>query len=118
MNTSKITPGRNLMWEASRMMLPEHKEALLQHAREKKKKPRPLFDEQHTEQFERMINDYIASDVKLFIVVYGEYEDRDLYGKITKFDPQLKRIKMEWPTKEDDEEFEWISIYDIQDIFM
>jgi hypothetical protein len=99
------------------MMLPEHKESLLRHRKESQKKPHQVFDQQHLEQVERMISQYIYSEVELYIVVYGEYEDIDLHGKITKFDPQLKRMKVEWFTKEGEEEFEWISVYDIVDIF-
>ena len=29
MNPNKLTPGYNIMWESSRMMLPEHREQLL-----------------------------------------------------------------------------------------
>ena len=29
MNPNKLTPGYNVMWESSRMMLPEHREQLL-----------------------------------------------------------------------------------------
>lgn len=62
------------MWESSRMMLPEHKETLAQYSKESKKKPRTSFDDQQIEQFERMIRQYIYTNVKLYIMVYGEYE--------------------------------------------
>jgi hypothetical protein len=114
---NKLTKGSNLMWESSRMMLPEHKEAILRQKKESQKKPRPVFDQQHLEQVERMISQYIYSEVELYIVVYGEYEDTDLHGKITKFDPQLKRMKVEWLEKDGMEEFVWVSVFDIVDIF-
>lgn len=100
------------------MMLPEHKEALALHRKAATKKPRPQFDEQHIEQLERMINDSIINDVELFLEIYGEYKDRDLRGKITRFDSQIKRIKIEWNDRDGEDEFEWISIYDIVDIFI
>lgn len=31
MTGNKLTPGSNMRWESSRMVLPEHREALLQH---------------------------------------------------------------------------------------
>lgn len=36
MNPNKLTPGYNIMWESSRMMLPEHREQLLAQKRKKK----------------------------------------------------------------------------------
>jgi hypothetical protein len=47
-----------------------------------------------------MIRQYIESDVELFVVVYGEYEDRDLRGRITKLDQQLQRFKFEYGVEE------------------
>ena len=36
MNPNKLTPGYNIMWESSRMMLPEHREQLLAQKRKKR----------------------------------------------------------------------------------
>jgi hypothetical protein len=106
------------MWESSRMMLPEHVEAINRQKKESQKKERPNFDQQHLEQVEMMIRQYIYSEVKLFIIVYGEYEETDLHGKITNFDSQMKRMKVEWQTKDGEDDFQWVSIYDIVDIFL
>nr|WP_279402053.1 hypothetical protein [Piscibacillus salipiscarius] len=38
MNPNKLTHGHNLLWESSRMMLPEHKELLQQHQQQLIKK--------------------------------------------------------------------------------
>jgi hypothetical protein len=118
MKSNKLTPGQNLLWESTRMFLPEHKEALLRQKSESQRRARTEFDDQQIEQFERMIQQYIYTNVKLYIVVYGEYEDTDLHGKITKFDSQMKRMKVEWQSKDGDDEFQWVSIYDIEDIFV
>lgn len=116
MKPNKLTPGANVMWESSRMMLPEHVESILKQKQEVKKKPKPEFDEQHLEQVERMVSDYIRTDVKLFIVIYGEYEDKEYYAQITKIDPSLRRMKLEWLEREE-EQYEWVWIDDIIDIF-
>lgn len=36
----------NMLWESSRMFLPEHKEALMQRKEEKRKVSKPILDEQ------------------------------------------------------------------------
>ena len=52
MRTTKITPGSNLRWESSRMILPEHKQALLEYRKAQNKKKKPEIDEQQWEEFE------------------------------------------------------------------
>lgn len=45
--TSNYLHRDNLLWESSRMMLPEHKEQLLQHQASTRRVQKPDFDEQH-----------------------------------------------------------------------
>lgn len=116
MKANKLTPGSNLLWESSRMMLPEHVEALNKFAVESKKKVRPTFDQQHLEQVERMVQQYINSGVNLAIVIFGEYENKEYDAIITKYDPQLRRMKLEW-VEGDEEHYEWVRVEDIIDIF-
>jgi hypothetical protein len=113
MNPNKLTPGHNVRWESSRMMIPQHVDALLLHKLQQRKKERPHYDEQHTEETERMIRDFIRSDIEVFVTIFGEYEDRDVRGKLTKVDSQLRRVRIDY---EDD--YEWISFNDIIDVFM
>jgi hypothetical protein len=42
---NKLTPGRNLLWESSRMMLPEHKEQLLERNRMQERAVMPELEE-------------------------------------------------------------------------
>ncbi len=114
MKPNKLTPGQNLKWEASRMMLPEHVTQLQQYRLDCRRKKRPELDEQQLEEFQRMLRDYIQSNIPLFLTIYGEFEDRDVRGKITKMDPLIKRVKLEF----EEGEFEWISFHDIVDIYL
>lgn len=98
-------------WTA--MILPEHRKWLERYAIEINKRSKPLYDEQHIEEVARMVRDYINSEVYLCIVVFHEYNDIEYYARITKFDPQLKRIKIE-----NDQECVWISVFDIVDIYV
>lgn len=116
MKQNKLTPGANLMWESSRMMLPEHVEALQNQATESKKKERPDFDEQHFEQVERMVRQYINSGLNLAIVIFGEFKDKEYDARITKYDPQLRRMKLEW-IEGAEEQYEWVLVEDIKDIY-
>lgn len=66
------------------------------------------------EEVARMVQQYITQEIPLFICVYGEYQDTEYHAKITKYDPQLQKIKL----VEQNEEFHWISVYDIVDIYL
>ncbi|WP_100488735.1 YolD-like family protein [Sporolactobacillus pectinivorans] len=60
MKGNKLTKGSNMRWESSRMMLPEHVQALRKHFRNNEKISRPLLDEQEWEEIGRTINIAIA----------------------------------------------------------
>lgn len=86
MRQTKVTPGSNLRWESSRMMLPEHVRALNQFKHEQKKKTRPEIDEQQLEYFNYRINESITKQTPVRIIVFGEYEDTEVVGIITRVD--------------------------------
>jgi catalase (peroxidase I) len=55
---NKLTPGSNLLWESSRMILPEHKERILSHRDEVRRggrRERPVMDEQEWERINEAI---------------------------------------------------------------
>lgn len=49
---NKLTPGSNIRWESSRMMLPEHVQALKQLKIDEQKMPRPELCEDDIEEIE------------------------------------------------------------------
>jgi hypothetical protein len=104
----KNTPGSNMFWESSRIMLPEHKAELLKYQEETRKKPRPELDEQEQEDIARGIGYSYGTKQPVSFILYGEFEDRTLTGVVTKVDQQLKRIKVEFG-----EEWEWVNFKDI-----
>jgi len=114
MKPNKLTPGSNLKWEASRMMLPEHVAQLQERRINQKRKNRPILDEQQIEELERMINDYITCGKPVFLTIFGEFEDREIRGRITKIEPTIKRLKIET----EDYNNEWFSFEDILDIYL
>ena len=58
MNPNKLTPGYNVMWESSRMMLPEHRSSCL-----RKRKEREFPPELSEEQLNDM-NRIIAASIE------------------------------------------------------
>lgn len=94
MKPNKLTPGHNLMWESSRMMLPEHKEQILQHQKELEKKTKPIMDEQQAEIFSHILFEAMVNKLNVKIKVFDPYNDRYVTGKILKLDPVRRQIKV------------------------
>ncbi|WP_010630355.1 YolD-like family protein [Sporolactobacillus vineae] len=55
MTANKLTKGSNMRWESSRMILPEHVQALRQHLHTLQKTDRPQLDEQEMAEINRML---------------------------------------------------------------
>lgn len=94
MRSNKLTPGKNVMWESSRMMLPEHVEVLQKHHRELKKKVKPSLDPQKLEEISAIVSDSYTYRLVVQLTVFDEYEDRYVTGVVTYLDAQLKRLKI------------------------
>ncbi|MFT8320147.1 MAG: YolD-like family protein [Bacillus sp. (in: firmicutes)] len=94
MKPNKMTPGYNLMWESSRMMLPEHKQVLQRHQKELTKKTKPIMDEQQIALFSMYITRSIEQGLTLKIQLFHEYEDVYFIGKVQKILVERKEIKI------------------------
>lgn len=93
-NVNKLTPGRNMMWESSRMMLPEHKERILGHRETLGRKERPVLDEQEAEAMARRIGEALASGEPVTLTLFGDLVDRKETGVVAKIEPQRGRIRL------------------------
>lgn len=95
MRPNKLTPGHNLMWESSRMMLPEHVRILQQHQREFQKKEKPGIDEQQAEIFSQMLYDALQSGRKIRLTLFHPYQGKHLVGRIHKFNPETEQFQLD-----------------------
>mgnify|MGYP001356726211 FL=1 len=84
----------NGMWESSRMMLPEHRERILEHRKELRKKERPLMDEQVVEEYFRLLEESWKTGREITVRVYDPFETIELSGYVSQMDPFLQRLKM------------------------
>lgn len=103
----------NGLFESSRMMLPEHKEAFILHQQNLLKKSRPQIDEQEMEQFSRIIAESIQYKEEITLILFAEFKDVELRGIVKKVDHQQKKIKLA-----QDDNFIWINITDIIDVIL
>lgn len=84
----------NLLWETSRMMLPEHKEALLRQQHESKIQIAPILDEQEEARIFKVLTDSYRLKVEVRIECYGEYINVHHRGIVVSVDQVLRRIKL------------------------
>ncbi|MGG3623876.1 YolD-like family protein [Bacillus gobiensis] len=82
MKQNMLSPGSNMRWESSRMMLPEHREALLARKREQLKVKKPMLDQQQIEEFESLIRDSIEFVFPLEFKVYDDGHFREITGLV------------------------------------
>lgn len=99
---------KNGMWESSRMMLPEHRETLLEQNRSLKIKVKPELEEQQQEEIARAISDSISQSRQMTFVLFGEFHNKNIIGTAMKIDTVTRRVKICGTDSE-----EWIDFSDI-----
>ncbi|MEK4273145.1 YolD-like family protein [Paenibacillus sp. FSL R7-0026] len=83
----------NGLFESSRMMLPEHKEAWLTH-QEKQLKEKPILDEQEIQLIQGKINDSFHQRIRIQVTVFDPIEDKVYEGIVSVVNTFLKEIKL------------------------
>jgi|SRR5690606_3913028 len=76
----------NVLWESSRMFLPEHREQLLARRKEKERVEKPILDEQQQEEVNRVISEAIVEGCQVTITYYDEGHIYALTGDIHSWD--------------------------------
>ncbi|SFQ04631.1 YolD-like family protein [Salibacterium halotolerans] len=80
MKGNKLTPGSNLRWESSRMILPEHREQWLRHQQEQKKAKKPELDPQRWEELEWILADAMRDSRSLRFTYWEDGFFYDITG--------------------------------------
>jgi methyl coenzyme M reductase subunit D len=81
-----------MRWESSRMMLPEHREALLARKRGKLKVEKPMLDQQQIEELEQLIRDSMEFVFPLEFKVYDSGFFREVTGLVDYINIQTKQL--------------------------
>ncbi|WP_128747506.1 YolD-like family protein [Lederbergia galactosidilytica] len=84
-----LTAGHNLMWESSRMMLPEHVECILDWRKSLDEEKKPIIDEQQWEEFGQTIQEAIANNQRVKFTIWKDGFFEDVKGWVHNIDPQL-----------------------------
>ncbi|NBI28340.1 YolD-like family protein [Chengkuizengella marina] len=109
MKENKLTPGSNMMWEASRIMLPEHKELMNYYQKERNRKTKPELAEEEVNIISQQLSDSMLSKSKITVELFRAFgQNAFKTGTVIKFDTQLRQIKLEH-----EDEYEWIKFHEI-----
>jgi hypothetical protein len=105
---------KNGMWESSRMMLPEHREAILKDDRSLKLLVKPELDEQEVALIDQAIGFALRSNCTIILTVFNKYELQTITGRVLMLKGVLRMVKiiLEDPSASVDECL-WISMRDI-----
>lgn len=85
--TSNHLHRDNLLWESSRMMLPEHKEQLLQHQANTRHVQKPDLDEQHLTYLSEQLQIAVQEHSQVRIQCHENYQHISYNGTIQRLNP-------------------------------
>ncbi|OKP89876.1 hypothetical protein A3844_04240 [Paenibacillus helianthi] len=103
----------NRLWESSRMMLPEHKSRIWNDKREMLRRMKPVLNEQKLEEIEFTLALSLRSHVRVTVVLFDAFENKQLNGFVTSIHTHSREIKLQWA-----EEWKWIDVDDIVEAYI
>ncbi|MEK4141828.1 YolD-like family protein [Paenibacillus sp. FSL M7-0547] len=103
----KKTEGNGL-WEGSRMIMPEHKNRILDDSLKEEVRSKPDLDPQALAEISQVLAQSLEDCSPITITLFGEYEDRSIHGIVMRVDQHLRQIKFRYG-----DDWDWIKIEDI-----
>lgn len=91
---SRILDRKNLLWEGSRMFLPEHRQALLEQRRKAEEFTPPELDESQLEYMNYLLQEAMEEEKPVVITYATQYAPEQFCGFIDKVDPYEKMIQL------------------------
>lgn len=89
-----ILNRQNMLWEGSRMFLPEHREQLQKHYQQSKEFIPPYLDEQALEEINRLILEGLEGEHPLLIYYVENKESQQFCGFIVRIHPHERWLKI------------------------
>ena len=83
---------KNGLWESSRMMLPEHKERILQANQQLERRTKPILDSQKWEEINERLSEANQTGEAITLVLWDSHENLKVSGAIVKLDVVAFRI--------------------------
>ncbi|WP_145333374.1 YolD-like family protein [Paenibacillus xylanexedens] len=98
----------NGVYEGSRMILPEHREAYLAEMEEQKRRGKPQLDEQEMQRIGEVLVQSYKTNCSVDLLVFNPFYDEPVTGVVVGLDNQANRVKLML-----DDEFRWIQLAEI-----
>lgn len=98
----------NGIWESSRMMLPQHRERIIDNQKIPLRKTKPIIHADEWEIITQNINLSLSEQEQVTVTIFGEFENSEVSGVVKNVSPIQKKLKLE-----NDEGFEWIDFNEI-----
>ncbi|MDR6883093.1 YolD-like family protein [Bacillus sp. 3255] len=102
----------NGLWESSRMMLPQHKEAAIIKRKESQRLPRPIRDDQGIQIISATLSQSQIYRKPIVLTLYDEYETKELTGIVTRSQRNEFRFDTEDPFT-GEINWDWINYSDV-----
>lgn len=97
----------NGLWESSRMMLFEHRDAIIEKQSQRRHKVRPVLDEQWAAYMMEKLSEAYQQEQPVQMRIFGTIQDEMMIGTISRINPITGRIQV------DDR---WIAVSEIMEI--
>ncbi|WP_336780651.1 YolD-like family protein [Paenibacillus illinoisensis] len=85
---------QNGLFESSRMMLPEHREAYILHQEQLAPRTRPSLDAQAAEEMSRLLSNSMMLGDAVTITLFHEHDDARFTGQVLKLDPTVRTLRL------------------------
>ncbi|MDR6726072.1 hypothetical protein J2W91_004578 [Paenibacillus amylolyticus] len=95
--------NNNGIYESSRMILPEHREAYNQHMSKVDVKVKPQIDEQEWQLIGAALSESLHTHVNVTLTLYDPYQFKELTGRISVINTFRKEIKFHFA-----DDWDWI----------
>jgi hypothetical protein len=99
----------NGVYEGSRIILPEHREAYVKAMSEQERRGKPVLDEQEIQLIEAAIFESYQECKSITVTVFNPFDDEELRGVVTSIDKPNRRIKL----VRGEEDYSWPRIEEI-----
>jgi len=103
MSTRKLLEGKDIgeklegngLFESSRFIMPQHREALNEQARLKLLKPRPELDPQELDFIAQAIGESYSQGTSVSLELYNEYEEKIVTGVVVGLEQSMTKVKLQ-----------------------
>ncbi|MEK3771079.1 YolD-like family protein [Paenibacillus sp. FSL R5-0887] len=99
----------NGLWESSRMIMPEHKNRMLDDALNEETRKKPDLDPQALAEISQVLAQSLEDCSPITLRLFDPVEDKEIRGIVMRVDQQLMQIKL----RTSDDEWEWSNMKDV-----